>query len=442
MHSESKLLLKKALQKCLPELQSFTNDCATSHKVWTKTSENTWHGEFVLQPNLNRMFMLAHKSINEIGRDFAESFFAHHPEYKGLVGVAGASCFNLGHDIAIYTSLIMHTWQQFKTFDLQEYKIDLLVNEFEQFVDNPKVRFVFCAELLNFKATTDSIELPEGLRIRRMTENEISASYGGPIETLDSVRSALFGLHEFCIEGEIDEPKSFGELQGDLPLPQDRAKLLLDRVILALRTFKSGQVGYDTIRFRPLNFCPVPMPSYIHGNLYVPFGDYTISENECLDLQSHTKLIIMAKEPSMEMALSRLADAETRLKPQDRLVDSVIGMEALLLAGLSKEDRKGELKFRFSLHYSTMYQRAAERLQAFRVAKDLYDLRSTVAHGSTLGDTKIRVGSEKLTLSEAASKASETLRTVVRYFLPKASEAPYKKHEFWENAYFGLSVNQ
>jgi hypothetical protein len=53
------------------------------------------------------------------------------------------------------------------------------------------------------------------------------------------------------------------------------------------------------------------------------------------------------------LARETLADAEMRTKPEDRLVDAVIGMESLLLAGLTKDDRKGELKFRFSLHYSS-----------------------------------------------------------------------------------------
>ena len=113
-------------------------------------------------------------------------------------------------------------------------------------------------------------------------------------------------------------------------------------------------------------------------------------------------------------------------------------MEAILLAGLASEDRKGELKFRFSLHYSTLFDSPKERYCAFRVAKDLYDLRSTIAHGTTLKNDQCRVGQEKLSLTEPATRATEALRTIVRRFLPQTEVAPYRKPEFWTRSYFGL----
>ena len=140
----------------------------------------------------------------------------------------------------------------------------------------------------------------------------------------------------------------------------------------------------------------------------------------------------------MEMACSRLADAQIRLRPHDRLVDAVIGLESLLLAGLRNEDRRGELKFRFSSHYSALFAAPEDRLRAFRVAKDLYDLRSTIAHGGMPREGNCRVGDERLSLQDAALRACEVLRFVVRHFLPQTTAAPYKQPQFWERAYFGL----
>ena len=114
-------------------------------------------------------------------------------------------------------------------------------------------------------------------------------------------------------------------------------------------------------------------------------------------------------------------------------------MEALLLAGLRSEDRRGELKFRFSLHYSTLFRTPEERHTAFKLAKKLYDLRSAIAHGGTLENKMLKFGEEALTLTAAARRACETLRHLVRHFLPTTRQAPYKQHEFWERAYFGLT---
>lgn len=439
MHAEPKALLKDAILKCLPVLQPLVGRYTAPHQVLSKTGEGRWHGDVVLRPDLVQIFIAADKQLKEAGQLFVESFFARHPEYNGMVGFPRFGGLNLGHDLTyIFRSAIEHLWRQYEKFELDESAVDLLVNEFEAFVDKPTIRFLFRSQLLNFKTPGDSIDLPEGLRIRRMTQSEVSAFHGGSMTTPWMIRPRAFGLHEFCIEGETEEPKAFGSLKDDEQPAKDCVKACLDRAILCLRTFKEGRVGYDYVHFYPRTFCPLPLPSYGYGDLYVPFGNYTLNVEEYGSLTEHAKMVFAISEPSMEMACSRLADAETRTKPQDRLVDAVIGMESLLLAGLGKEDRKGELKFRFSLHYSTLFGTPEERHRAFRIAKHLYDLRSMVAHGSTLVDRVFSVGDEKLKLPETAKRASEALRYLVRHFLPNAKQAPYRNHEFWERAYFGL----
>ena len=113
-------------------------------------------------------------------------------------------------------------------------------------------------------------------------------------------------------------------------------------------------------------------------------------------------------------------------------------MEALLLAGLDKDGRKGELKLRFSLNYSTLFNSPEERLRAYRVAKDLYNHRSTIAHGGEVTAKPLTLGEEKVTLSKAASRAKDALRHLIKHFLPQAKTAPYKSPQFWEKAYFGI----
>jgi hypothetical protein len=439
MHPEPKVLLKQAVQKCLPILQPLVGKHASPHQVWRKISEGQWLGEVVLRPEIGQSLIAADKDLKDAVTPFAESFLTRHPEYNGMVGSPRFGWHNLGHDRTyLFRCVLGHVWQRHGTFDVDEARVDDLVNEFEAFVDSSTVRIVFRAQLLNFRMPGDLLEMPEGLRIRRLSEEEVSAFHGGSMEALGWIRPRTSGLHEFCIEGETEESKGFGTPQDADRPDTDHVKATLDKAILSLRTFKEGRVGYDYVHFSPVEFCPLALPSYGFGDLHVPFGMYTLKEDESRPLVEHAKLIFSVSEPSMEMACSRLADAETRLRPQDRLVDAVIGMEALLLAGLNKEDRKGELKFRFSLNYSTLFETPETRYREFRVAKDLYDLRSIVAHGSSFGTGPVRVGEEKVGLPEAAQRASEALRDLVRHFLPNVRQAPYKKHEFWERGYFGL----
>jgi hypothetical protein len=151
----------------------------------------------------------------------------------------------------------------------------------------------------------------------------------------------------------------------------------------------------------------------------------------------HADLIFACSEPAMEMACSRLADAANRTKPQDRIVDAVIGMEAILLAGLGNEEGRGELSFRFSLNYSTLFKTPEDRQHGYRVARDLYRLRSIIAHGTSLDEENLKIAGAKPKLPEAGRIATSALRRLIMHFLPK-NGAPYKDHKHWQRTYFGF----
>ena len=435
MHAEPKVLLKQAVQKCLPILQLLVREYSAPHEVWRKTGDGRWEGEQVLKPDMVHVFIAAEKEIKEAGQPFAESFFARHPGYNGMVGFARFGWFNLGQDRTfILRSALGHLWERYETLELGEVAIDGLVNEFEAFVDKPTVRLLFRAQLLNFNTPGDRICLPDGLRIRRMTEKEVSALYGGPIGGFGMVRPRTFGMHEFCMEGETEEPKAFGYPKVHQQSTKDRVKDWLDKVILYLRTFKEGHVGYDYIHIYPVTFCPMPFGSYGYGNPYVPFGAYTLDAGEIGLLLEHAKLIFGVTEEAMSMACSRLADAENRTRPQDRIVDAVIGMEALLLAGA--DGRKGELSFRFALNYAMLFP-PEQRQHGYRLAQDLYRLRSVIVHGSPIDEGKSEIAGEKVELREAGKRATGALRTIIMHFLPMKG-FQYRSREFWQRAYFGL----
>jgi hypothetical protein len=144
--------------------------------------------------------------------------------------------------------------------------------------------------------------------------------------------------------------------------------------------------------------------------------------------------VFKISDQAMKLACSRLSDAQVRTRPYDRIIDAVIGLEALLLA---PHDVRGELSFRFSLNYSMLFDKPADRHRAFRTARKLYELRSDVAHGSVLKEI-YTVGDDKLTQQDAAKCACEALRRVIKFFLPTLPDRPYAKSQFWETKYFDL----
>ena len=135
------------------------------------------------------------------------------------------------------------------------------------------------------------------------------------------------------------------------------------------------------------------------------------------------------------MALSRLAFAAVRLDPRDRLVDAVIGLEALLLAG---HDDHVELSFRFAVNFSMLEPERENRNDAYRRGRDLYTILNKLAQGSEPND-RVTVAGREMSLGEAADDGCDALRKVIALFLPMNRNPHYLRIEFWRDRYFGLS---
>jgi hypothetical protein len=442
MHDQVSAAFRKAISESLPVAQDLGARLLEPYLVWRKCGEQQWTGEYEQRPSWGTIFIAGRGAFDKIGAQFVDAFARHYPQYRGLVGFPSLGLMSVLRDPShIFGLALVTLWDRHGSFSVGADAVEVIVKEFGEFVDQPVVRFRFLAQLLNFHMPVERIELPAGLRIRRLSEEEVSEIYGGPAFQVRMSPHRGFGTQEFAIEGDHEERKVFGEQEPDTSVGYSQVRAPLDKAIQALRTFKEGRVGYDYIRFKAVKFCPLPLPGLGFGDLYVPFGAYDISTEEIEPLRQHAGRIFAFSEQAMEMACSRLADAQTRLRPQDRLVDAVIGLEALLLAGLSADDRRGELKHRFSLNYSTLFGTPEERHRAFRIAKDLYDLRSTVAHGGVLKEGNCRVGNVRLTIDDAAKRACEVLRGVINHFLAHTGAPDYRNPQYWERGYFGLPLD-
>jgi hypothetical protein len=437
MHDEVRDTLRTAIERAGAALEHHVGRFTDLSLVWRKQGEQ-WQAESQARPSLTHIFAAARDPLNAADTEFRRVFFQHHPEYGGMVSFPALGGNNfLSQPGFILTQVMSTLWTRHSTFQPDSGAIDAIIQELADFVDQDRVRFRFTAQLLNYRMDTDHIVFPGGLAIRRLSEQEVTEIHGGPLWQLAFTPQRSFGAHEYAVEGEYEEEKILGQAtdeRGGSNQVRDR----LDKAVLAMRSFKPGPVGYDSIRIQSVKFCPLLVPSFGYADLYVPSGIYAISNSEVEGLCNHAQMIFACQEPSLEIACSRLADAQIRVRPHDRLVDAVFGLEALLLSCLRSEDRRGELKFRFSLHYSTLFGTPEDRYRAFRVAKDLYDLRSTIAHGS-IPQGISRVGHEQLSLEDAALRACEALTAVVHRFLPQAAQAPFKQPQFWERGYFGLS---
>jgi hypothetical protein len=431
--------LGQAIEQALPIAERLAESRTEAHLVWYRVGDRSWKARWEQRPSLAEVFRGGENDFAEICESFNDLFLQTYPQYTGMVGLANFSRARLfANRTDLFENLLAHIYKRHGSFATGHDIIESALREFSAFVDDQTIRLRFAAPLLNFYTRVEKIELPGALSIRRLSEHEVTELYGGPIRRTNLGLNRWFSLHEFVIEGEFDEKVIFGDADADAVPSDNHVRTQLDKAMLALRTFKEGKVGFELIRFEPVAFWPEPVGQIGFGDLYVPLGSYLVNVEEVESLQCHAERIVKVSDPAMSMACSRLSDAQIRVRPEDRIVDAVIGLEALLLAGLTKDDRRGELKYRFSINYASLFDGAHVRHLAFRTAKDLYDVRSTVAHGGLIKPEGCRVGDEKLSLDDAAKRACDALRGVIAHFLSQGGQAVYKDARFWEKRYFGL----
>jgi hypothetical protein len=440
MNSEVVRAFKEALLESASVVRELLPKFLERGTVWSRDPSDScahrWIGNEVLLPNWRGIDLAASRALIDIAQHLTKVFAECHPEY--------AANFTLGRRTTLISAgskahLVMHAirvlFDRHQTLDLDANLIDGISMEFSQFIEARAITVRYSAQLLNFTMEGDRIDLANGVTIERLSDREVSEILGH-----GDRRSFRRGVHECALVCDCIEPKVFGTAAADAARNNKTAGDKFDRALLALRTFKSGHVGYEQVRGQTVKFCPFDISEYGHRDLFVPLGSYKVSPQEAHSLEQHAAAIVPNHEPAMEMACSRLADAETRLRAEDRLVDAVIGLEAILLASLSGESR-GELQFRFAMNYSTLGRSAEERHRYFRVAKGLYVARSTIAHGGNVHAKEFKIDKEPLRLPNVADLACDVLRSVIKRFLRESPAATYKEHQYWERRYFGTDAS-
>jgi hypothetical protein len=438
MHEDVEKALRTAIIESLDHLQPLVARFETHRTKWRIGEDSMWHGENVVCPDLDRMYQSADEKLHDIGQSFLRILSFHYPNFDGHIGYPSFGSPNLYYDSFRLLRLILNElWNRHETFQLGDEHINTIIQEFSAFIGNPTSRFRYIAVLLNYTMDLDVIQINDSARIRRMNGLEFSEIYGHSFSREGSLYEMNYGPHDFVLEGEFEEARvDFSERDiSSKSVIKDQASPIIDKVILGLRTFKSGYIGYNWVRFKPIGLCPLAMRQARArtNHLHTPAGQYRILADEVELLEDHLQKVLPDLHESLTISCNRLSDAEARVHPQDRLLDAVIGLEALLLAG----DQQGELKFRFSLNYSTLFDTPQERSKRFQIAKDIYNLRSTIAHGGKL-KSMYKVGDRNLLLDDAANEACQILRDVIKYFLSCEYKLPYREPKFWENGYFGI----
>lgn len=172
-------------------------------------------------------------------------------------------------------------------------------------------------------------------------------------------------------------------------------------------------------------------PERINGiNVTLEINQEDIWKNKYEMLNSHDM-------SPFSFALDKLGSAEIRLDERDAIVDAVIGLESLLLNDIGNEKTRGELRYRYSINYSTLFP-SEMRFEKYKLAREGYDLRSLIVHAAKRRDEEIEFQGNKIPIGIAKESIIEMLRFTINTLIELYHTTPFNRELFWLYRVLGI----
>jgi len=270
-------------------------------------------------------------------------------------------------------------------FSLERFNRSYL--DLEQLLYEEKFPVIAHSPLHNFDSDVDSLELENGLCIRKI----ISKDKETPLTKSVYDEKLRYGIlpPKYIIEFKFETTKIVGpqNVSNNPPLSENEHEMI-NRVLTALRLFKSGRVGIHTVETIQVLDLP-PIYSHASGNSFNghSFGNtYFLSRQEIESFKQLWRVVNRANVNGLEcikISIRRFHYAYERFNPEDKIIDYMIAFEALLF----KEGETGELSHKLSTRAAKLLEETFdERVLTAKKMQAFYTARSKVVHGE-----KIRV---------------------------------------------------
>lgn len=444
MQLETRTAIKEALKIALSELKAMTPVKDTHWVYHRDTPSANWAGTQVTVPSIDLHFFYL-LQWDKLAQAVEEKIISNYPDYhQQLIYITMGMQFSGEQMIRGLTSEI---WQRYQSFTIEETKIDSLLDELALFFDTSTVELEFLAPILNMERIPNisSIQFPGNLTLRALTSEEATRIYGGSLTRMTTSGSTMINMPQMVLEGTVIAKKFVGgdavaNFQHSTSSDIEMRKKL-DQALLAICSFEEGGIAYDGFHLRPKIFCPVPVGGshHPHSEWIPPMHSFRIRTDEIESFTEHVKHFENLHS-SLEFACRRLLYAERRLQARDRILDAVIGLEAIFLQDMTDDKKyRSEITYRLSMNYSSLFNIPSERYDAFKTMRDLYRVRSEIGHGEPIQDSDLRkINGRDTTLGDAAALATSILRKTIKNFLPNSANPGYLEGGFWIKKIFGL----
>lgn len=250
-----------------------------------------------------------------------------------------------------------------------------------------------------------AVELPGGILLRRVDESIANRWY--------SHTSGADGIPSACFEATY---RSFAGADAE----QVSAELARAsrRAARAMTLRRGACVAMRSWSLRARSVFGAAERTWSEPG--VARGSYTLADRDVDPLQRLATELETELDPSVDQAIDRLFEASLRESPRDGLLDAISALEALILPSGAKER-----SFRFAVHFGAIGRDPLARLERYREARDLYQLR---------GDILARRGDRDVDLRAVGAVAREHLRETIQILLrvPSPRGPERKRAQFWE----------
>ncbi len=277
-------------------------------------------------------------------------------------------------------------------FVVEESLLDNTLSELLNFFSSDTVVFLHVAPLQNFDSEVEEIRLGPGLRVRRITKDELVwilnlVVIAGTMPFFKTFQ------YKFVIEETIESPKYLGDQAPSTPVndPFD----IVGRVVTSFRLLKPGNISCNMVRTVPTVQVP-GLPSGGSSKEPVPpWGTRYLmkkgEESKLMEVWQHFENRDFNKPDPVNVALRRFNFSFERGQVEDKVIDLMIAFEALLLNEEGSPTHKLALRFAKLLGNDFV-----ERMTLYKEMKRFYKIRSKIVHGeSTKTDEQLVMGIEE-----------------------------------------------
>jgi hypothetical protein len=271
-------------------------------------------------------------------------------------------------------------------------------------------RVVLVQPLLNIELEASAVDLPDGITLRQATDQNVEdwakGGHGEGSTVPDDMLLAVWTYAETSFEGDgrtasADQSGAEARMTRIIPLLQ----LAIDADVHGLFTQTLALPDRDPIAIAS----PGLPPRGGRAATLTTAGTATFAR-----MWEHSDRL---EKSALALAVRRWLDASRRDRDDDRLLDHWVLLEALYLP-----DTTAELSFRASARIAAFLgESPAERQEVFGIARDSYDCRSRLVHGSSTAKYNVpRLAGQTRTLSR---------RTLVLLLESDAMPEPWKAEE-------------